>query len=805
MSEKPQIPFRWPNGERSTEAERWAWEEISEGRIADFNKRYENYLDPKNSDGWDNSKNDRRLSAAFLVTILTDDAFRSATPHQGVRIIGARFEEEINLSSARLECQLWLDKCRFKRDLRFVALQIDDWLSLEGSRLGGAFALGGAVLKRSLNLENVWIEGDANLNGTKIGGMLSMLGSIFNHRLTMVNLEVGKNLYIGEGATFAEVNLVSARIGGQFSIGESIFEGKLSLNSATVGQGLFMGAEATFRDVDLAAARIGGKLNIRNCTFKGWLEMSGLQVDEGLIIVHNSKFDEVNLSAARIGGQFLVVRGTFNGKFTMNGAEIGQGMFLQDEVTFQEADLTGARIKGTLSIAGSSFNGKLTMNGAEIERGLFMNAEASFNEVDLTAAKIGDVVSMQSSSFNGQLTMSGTEIRRSLSMDQNATFQGVDLGGAKIGGQLVMAGSTFEKTLNMNSMEVRHQLFMDDGATFKDVDLTGASIGSQLSMNDSTFKGVVNMESMEVGQSLLARSARFFESEKVRLMFAKIGSNLDLSDATIAKIDLTGATIEGELRLGSASAHEPPNWVGDSFLILRNTTVGAMQDAGLENDSWPSKLDLAGFDCRTLVGFGGLNDPDFARRPSWWLLEWLKRDISDSPQPFERLANLLRETGYPSKANDILYASRERARGEILKEIKDEKINKRKVGIFEKTKRILSKRSRWFGMSLLKWAIGYGLGMRYFWALRWMAGLTLLGFGLLWLCIPEIDRDFFTLLGASFERLLPFAEFNDSSKTFFEHVSLPPLVWGYFFFHKLVGYVLASFLIAGLAGLTQKS
>jgi hypothetical protein len=52
----------------------------------------------------------------------------------------------------------------------------------------------------------------------------------------------------------------------------------------------------------------------------------------------------------------------------------------------------------------------------------------------------------------------------------------------------------------------------------------------------------------------------------------------------------------------------------------------------------------------------------------------------------------------------------------------------------------------------------------------------------------------------SITKLLPFATLDE-----FKGIALSSWAKGYFAFHKLVGYVLAGFLAAGLAGLTQKS
>ena len=79
-----------------SEPERWAWVEIRAGKIADFHARHSK-LDPKEPEGWDQT---RKLSQVFLETILLGEPFKGAVPRQGVRIVGAWFEEPIDLENA---------------------------------------------------------------------------------------------------------------------------------------------------------------------------------------------------------------------------------------------------------------------------------------------------------------------------------------------------------------------------------------------------------------------------------------------------------------------------------------------------------------------------------------------------------------------------------------------------------------------------------------------------------------------------------------------------------------------------------
>ena len=90
-----QMPAHW------TEAEKWAWNELCEGRSADFNRRLNDVLDPRNPDHVDRWVDGRRtLSPEFLRTILLFEPFRSATPFSGISILGTHIPGDIVLNEA---------------------------------------------------------------------------------------------------------------------------------------------------------------------------------------------------------------------------------------------------------------------------------------------------------------------------------------------------------------------------------------------------------------------------------------------------------------------------------------------------------------------------------------------------------------------------------------------------------------------------------------------------------------------------------------------------------------------------------
>jgi uncharacterized protein YjbI with pentapeptide repeats len=445
--------------------------------------------------------------------------------------------------------------------------------------------------------------------------------------------------------------------------------------------------------------------------------------------------------------------------------------------TFQDVDLSNARVGGQVDLTSATIAGALSMNGLEVGRALFMRGpDANFRDVNLGNAKVGGQLSLIGATVAGTLTMNDLEVGQSLLMrGPGAAFQDVSLANAKVGGQLAMVGATVAGTLFMNGLEIGQSLFMQEGATFKDVDLTGAKVGGQLAMVGATVAGTLNMDSLEVGRDLFMGSATL--EKRIDLIFSRIGSNLDFSSADcsgteFAEFDLSGTRIDGELRLGSGD-RPPPKWGRGARLTLRNTHVGTLQDRSDDKtDAWPTELQLAGFTYGRLGGFRSAEANMLARDIDWYI-RWLARDPSYTPQPYEHLAAVFRAAGEPTKADRILYESRERARREAAW-------------------------PRWLGLSLLKLTIGYGLGLRYFRALWWVGAITLLGTVVLVQSGQGPVGDAAKVL-YSLDQLLPIVELAN-----YDNVVLTGRVFYYFVAHKLIGWLLGSFLVAGLAGLTQK-
>jgi uncharacterized protein YjbI with pentapeptide repeats len=416
----------------------------------------------------------------------------------------------------------------------------------------------------------------------------------------------------------------------------------------------------------------------------------------------------------------------------------------------------------------------LDMDSIEVGQHLLMRG-GTFQDADLGSARIGTQVDMSGITVSGVLDMRGLEVGQHLFMD-GGTFQDVDLASARITGQLNLDGAKSRGLLNMDGLRVGQHLLMRDRAIFRDVELTNAQVAGQLSMSGAVVTGQLDMGGLEVEQTLFMRKARF--EKQVDLVYAHIGSNLQLSGADFSgagftELDLSSTRIEGELDLGSGAA-PALRWREGARLTLRNTHSGALRD---RPDAWGGlELQLDGFTYGRLGGFVGVA-ADVPARGIGWYIAWLARDPSYTPQPYEQLAAVLREAGEPTKANRILYENRERARAEAWEQ---------------------HDYARWLGLSLLNWTIGYGLGLRYFRALGWVVAITLIG-ALVLIQSGQGPPGKGPKAVYSLDQLLPIVELMKSDK-----VALTGAVAYYFVVQKLIGWVLGSFLVAGLAGLTQK-
>jgi hypothetical protein len=304
-----------------------------------------------------------------------------------------------------------------------------------------------------------------------------------------------------------------------------------------------------------------------------------------------------------------------------------------------------------------------------------------------------------------------------------------------------MTGSIFEQTVNAYGLQVDQHLFMRGVAFNGELTLHGTQVGGQLDMSGSTFEQKVNGGSLLVSQNLFMRGAAFGES--VELRFARIGGDIDLRGTMLTGLDLSGATVTGDLRLSGQGLTAA--WrKDDAFINLRNVQIRALQDS---TEAWPPSIDLEGFTYGSIGGFGETVASDPLNRTGKYWKSWLARGRRYRPQPYAQLANVLSNSGRSGLAAMIQYAGREQERAQAW------------------TERDLR---RWLGLTVNGYLRGYGIGAYNFRLLYWVCYLVVLGAMILWFSTPATqDKGFFWCLAASLDRLLPIIQLNKEFADFF--------------------------------------
>jgi len=414
--------------------------------------------------------------------------------------------------------------------------------------------------------------------------------------------------------------------------------------------------------------------------------------------------------------------------------------------------ITGARFKQQFDLQNVKLEVELWFEHCQFDEGVDLSFLQSSQPVAFNHSKVTKPLKLYSSQLASDLWVLGSIV------------DAITMPGAHIGRTLnlsnVKIASTDDDTLNMSGIDVTTDVLMDEGV-YQAANLAGAHIGHKLSMTKSRFGGEIN------------------------LRYSQIGGELDWQGATFMDdVDLTAARVDGAFLLGPRprdpagsdercgrlkvppASDRPICWGPDVAVTARYAKIGIMPRL---SDAWPPDLHIVG-----LTYDGIAYDDDIANVRDDFE-DWFDRQ-GQSRQPYEQLANVLQARGEIETATMVRYAERERDRDRAWDE---------------------SRYDIYGWLTLLKTVIGYGYyPYRSGW---WVLGFTLLGMGVLW--VSGDGRRNGMPIGASysFDMLLPLVQLRS------KHYDIDLAGWPryYFYLHKIVGWALASFLVAGLSGLTK--
>src|SRR6516225_6225335 len=506
------------------------------------------------------------------------------------------------------------------------------------------------------------------------------------------------------------------------------------------------------RGVRIIGARFTERIDLVNAELKHELWLNRCLLEQGVDVSGATSTHLLGFDGSKVAGAF-----------TMDGSRIEDDVFMRN-ARFAGITMAGTHIRGALELNGSTVTGELNLDHLTVDSSLLI-AKAKLEKVVLVIAHIGGVLGLDGATVTGKLDMDMLRVGSSLFM-RHGQFSEVVFRSARVGGTLELNGSTVTGEFDMDMLRVDSSLFLRNDAKFADVKLTAAHIGGQLDMTDSKVAGNLECYSLVVDQDGLLYDAQF--TGTIDCKFSKF-RNLYLNNSTFGgDVDLSSGQFS-ELRLGEAVPQHSLQWSPGKALILRNARAETIP---LLTDAWPAHVDVNGFTYRALRHDTAVNRHRTPECPSDLFRCWFGKQKSFSPHAYEQLALAFQNQGHADDARAIRYDGRERERSE-------------------------SGGLRYAWLSTLNWAIGYGHHIEL--AMIWTFLLVILGAFVLAVSGEGPKNGMPVGLSYSFDMLLPIIKLRDA------HYEIDLVGWPryYFYVHKIAGYVLATFLIAGISGLTK--
>lgn len=468
----------------------------------------------------------------------------------------------------------------------------------------------------------------------------------------------------------------------------------------------------------------------------------------------------------------------------------------------------GLRVGKLVNLSGSRMQGRLWADRLTIEGGLFCrDGFSAKSDVRMLGARIGHV-EFSGATLEGALEADGMVVGGDLFLREGFSAEGdIRLLGAVVDGDLAFNGAVLNGVLEGDRLVVKGGLFCSTGLVAKKaIRLLGARVGGSASFVGATFEDLISADGLKVEGSLFLRDVKKLSGAD--FLGATIEGELQLSQSAIdGEVDLTGADIKGDINLAFA-ADVGPKWGEKARLVLRNARAGAFAGGlgALRRGRGFVPCDLAGFSYNRIGGIGaGAVGSTLATAKGPHLRAWLKQcrphDHFD-PAPYHTLAKALRDAGRSDRAADVRNA----------------------LGNYELVAKGTPLAQRF--MLALSWLfIGYGERNHRAVIAFVLLGLiaTYVGYWQDMISLPagspagwEDLRAWLSWAGFGFGNSIPLVTLDPAHATFLQdhfcvepgplkcmRADVPFGLTGFFYVTKVVGFIILSYLAAGLSGLAQ--
>lgn len=471
-----------------------------------------------------------------------------------------------------------------------------------------------------------------------------------------------------------------------------------------------------------------------------------------------SRFDkDISLEEVETSKSISLQDCIINGQLKMNGIRIDSALFLQRS-KLKSLSLNSAHITLVMNMSGSHVENKLEMFNAKV--GNMMMNGGTFASIDMEDAQVSGSIQMKDSKIKGMLDMNGLETGSALFMS-GSKFEDISLVNANIEKRINLNNAAINGKLDMSQLQTRNLALNE--ASFTSVNMELAEVQRVLSMKNSTFNNKTLMNGLEVGGAIFMDDTTFKEGAEI--ISAKVGAMVSLSNAKInGVLDMSRLNT---MLLRTGKKGKAPTWGKGAKIVLREAKIAALDDTP---DSWPPYIDIYGFEYTDFLRLGNEDKPSID-----WFKAWLKKQKPYSPQPYKQFANVLTAMGHETMAEEISYESKERER---------------------KTAGIEMKKL-WLTLQWLFVGYGYIPELTFLWVLFF----TVVGAVVIKLANNEdMNTLHYNSLVYSLDMFLPIIKLREGH---YDNIDLSGGASYYFYVHKILGYVLVSFLIAGISGITK--
>ena len=349
----------------------------------------------------------------------------------------------------------------------------------------------------------------------------------------------------------------------------------------------------------------------------------------------------------------------------------------------------------------------------------FTVSRSDLHGIEVTESNIDGTLSLRETLVHDKVSVVNTEVGNSVLMgcreersdgEHCATYGATDFINVSVGRSIHLVGSHFKSSAKFESLRLGGNLITNGVQYSGDLLFIGGTIDGRVYASEARSAhglyalGTVVRGGMDVRKGIYG---------SVKILDTDIHRDLDLGETDVAFfLDISGTGVHGALRLAPLSRlkQEEADSRNRGFrrhFIARNARVRVLEDT---RDAWErwSVLDLSGFEYEKLSSLGKSvrerADNPYVRGAGWFKKNWLDRMETYSPQPYNQLSALLRREGQVDTANAVLFEGKDRERAGLS----------------------WTDGRRWW-LELLRHTIGYGVGLRAFRALVWMALFAAIG------------------------------------------------------------------------------